>query len=179
MQLFLKEYKKYDNEKVKVPSSYSDVYIGKNIVKKIPKRGAKKYEKKQVQQAELMADNSDIFPSTKIFYKSGEAVLILQKKVDTQKAKTLYNEIGEVLGGADMFLTVLEEVSKYGISEKKFFEKYKPYFKDDDVLFYWFKKFIEVANRLSQINEIEMPFADLHDENFGIENGVNLKIIDF
>lgn len=158
------------------------VYLGDKWVKKIAVLG--EFSEANIFQYELMSKNPEIFPTTKI-KKFEKGVVILQKRVDTNSAEKIYYEIQKHL---DLFEYYSFREFLEGIVKEGFIEEYKYIYTQN-----WkhFRR-IEIGSRFKEIVTLcvklhdllkKNPFTgfhriDLHDENFGVEDG-KLKIIDF
>lgn len=184
----LKELQTSQND-LKDGSASSDVYIGKNWVKKVSNDG--KYSHQEMLQFELMTKYPKIFPKT-IIRKNNGKVVILQQKVNVEKAVELYRELISscgcgLEGSIKSFRTFLEHIAVKGDS---FLIKttMKCYI---DILIKNHKQrlignlklFINAAARLHQVlkqNNIHTDsVVDLNINNFGFDEHNNLKIIDF
>lgn len=151
-------------------SAYSNVYFGDNWVKKFSY--SEDYSEVEMCQFKLMAANPDIFPETRI-KKLKKGTLILQRKINVDIATKIYDVVSYPIND---FRGFLEDIAREGIDEdiSEIIELNR--------VNKWFMAFVEIVlklHKLLQEKPCRFPHRiDLHNENFGIENG-KLKIIDF
>lgn len=169
------------------PSKVSTVYIGDKWVKKVKnkyEKTGKKYSKEEMLQFQIMQENPDIFPITKIKQIRNQnnelEPLILQQKINVSKQQGIYFSIQENMGEFMYFRQILETIANEGMNE---------YMKSlianimgrlSERLANYFKQYILLSQRLYEIRKkYDLKYsADLHSANFGLD-GEKIKVVDF
>lgn len=115
--------------------------------------------------------------------------IFLQKKVDVLGAKHIYKDINRVFKDTlsdGEFRDFLENIVYDGLKTRRYQDIYEDNLKrmkeKNKELVPWFKQFVHITNQLHLLLKNNLPpnaySIDLHNENFGIDNG-KIKIIDF
>ena len=170
------------NSKSKIPSRSSNVYFGKNVVKKVSKG---RFSEVEINAMKVMAENPQYFAKTKIVNER----LAYQEKLNTSDLIDVLNDLElefyqncrKNYNGLDtLFNTIVEN----GIT---------PQIKDhinclkstlSPELNVEFAKFIKLFINVhpiykSNVNLFFNHKPDLHKHNLGYDNNKNIKIFDF
>lgn len=180
----LTELKIRPSDQANIVSGSADVYIGKNIVKKVGKYGAE-FTERNLKQYKLMEQYPNFFPKTKIVQsKEYPYYAVVQEKLDAETANKIYRKIDKHLDFE--FRYFIEDVANYGIGEYieerknhiKALNKNAPELLDD------FKQIVQLVNGLhflikKHAKDLDNASADLNNDNFGINKNGEWKVFDF
>lgn len=175
----------------------SQAYLGSNWVKKFAHGG--EYNEENLLQYELMEENPDIFPETRIKTMNNGSIIVLQRKVDVSVQEQMWEKVSRAYHWRQFnttFRTLLEGIAEQGLTSEwqEIIDWQIQYMRDNEIglhdirnydanqIIGWFQEYINLCNNLHEITKNDFVLKryqmDLHDENFGLDGG-KLKIIDF